>query len=164
MVYRKEKLGTEQILEQISKGYSHLDVTYLKQKRIFVSRSNLLKNNLSNLYGELIKKTNKTSFIIGFYIDSPLHKGLDECRYYAGMEDEQFSTPYVETNSSNQTHFDIEEGFYTHFDIQGDFEHVKQLIIDYYNKVIVPSSYQLSSFISFEKIKLSTLVVQGVTD
>ncbi len=156
MDFRKKKLGAKKLRKHQSKEYSHLDITYLKKKKIFVARSNLLANNLSNLYKKLIDKIEKPTYGIGFYIDTPIHTNLNECRYFAGLEDEQFGSSNVENSKKESPYFHIEEGYYTYFNIQGDFDSVNRQIIEYKETIIDPSPYQISSFIAIEKIKLPT--------
>jgi len=146
LVFRKKKLGVKRKIEQQSKEYSNLNISYLKKKKVSVLRSNLTKNNLSVIYEKLIKKVNEPNFSIGFYIDTPLHTDLEDCRYFAGLESKKADT--------NQLFFEIEEGYYTYFDIYGEFEKVNKQIIEYKEKIIDPSPYEISSFIAFEKIKL----------
>lgn len=146
--FRKKKLGVLKKTEQQSIAYTHLDISYLKKKKVSVLRSNLLENNLSDLYKNLIDKVNEPVFSIGFYIDTPIHTDLKDCRYFAGLENKKTNT--------NELYFEVEEGYYTYFDIYGQFDKVNQQIIEYKEKIIDPSPYEISSFIAFEKIKLPT--------
>jgi len=146
MNFRKNKLGEKKIKSQKSDIYSPIEITYLKQQKIPISQTNLLSDNLFNLYKKLIKRIYKPAFSIGFYIDTPMHLPLNECRYFAGLENENIT--------NNQTYFEIEEGYYTYFNIQGDFESISTQIVEYKEQQIDPSPYQIASFIGFEKIKL----------
>ena len=144
--FRKKKLGVKRKIKQQSKEYSNLDISYLKKKKVSVFRSNLSKNSLSNLYEKLIEKVNEPIFSIGFYIDTPIHIDLKDCRYFAGLESK--------TSDTSQLSYEIEEGYYTYFNIYGEFNKVNKQIIEYKEKYIDPSPYEISSFIAFEKIKL----------
>lgn len=154
MNYRKEKLGDEKMTRKKLKTRSHLDITYLKKKKIHVSRSNLVEHSLSSLYRKLITKIEEPSYSIGFYIDAPFHKSLEECRYFAGLSEEQSSIAKLENSRTKSPCFYIEEGYYTYFTVQGSFEKVNQQIISYKETYIDPSSYKISSFVAVEKIKL----------
>lgn len=144
--FRKRKLGVKIKTEQQSKEYSNLDISYLNKKKVFVYRSNLSKSNLSNLYEKLIKKIKEPIFSIGIYIDTPIHTDLEDCRYFVGLENKKMD--------AYQLSFEIEEGYYTYFNIYGEFDKVNKQIIEYKEKIIDPSPYEISSFIAFEKIKL----------
>lgn len=147
MEFRQKKLGAKKIRPLKSANSSPIEITYLKQKRVFISQSNLLESNLSSLYKKLIDRIDKPIYSIGFYLDTPMHVSLDQCRYFAGIEDEKLT--------KTQAHFDIEEGYYTYFNMQGDFDVFIERIVEYKEKIIDPSPYQISSFVGFEKIKLS---------
>lgn len=125
---------------------NNLPITYLYGKTIDIYPSNLLKENLSSLYNKLINKIEKPTNVYGIYIDAPVHKLLNECRYYAGFEHNE------ENKSSN--YIEIEDGFYTYFEISGNFEEVAQQIISFKENIIDNSTYEIASLIGFEKILL----------
>lgn len=141
----KKIIQTKPIIDE-NEGFTKLSITYLNHKKIQVLPSNLMIDNLSNLYSKLICQIDKPESSIGFYIDAPFHKSLEECRYYAGLETSCFV--------SNKTYIDIEEGYYTYFNIHGDFAAVAKQIIAFKEREIDSSPFYISSLVAFEKIKL----------
>lgn len=153
MNYRKEKLGEKKVAKQQYKRLAQLDITYLKKKKVYVSRSNLTAKSLSSLYNNLVSKIEHPTYSIGFYIDAPFHKSLEECRYFAGLSEEQTNNEKLDSNIKSP-YFYVDEGYYTYFNVQGPFEKVNEEIIAYKEIHIDPSPYKISSFIAVEKIKL----------
>lgn len=146
IAYRTKKINTKKIINQKLNNDLCLKITYLKRKNISVSLSNLLSKNILILYKKLIVKIDKPSYSIGIYADTPMHTKLKDCRYFAGLEEGEIK--------KNQAYFSIEEGYYTYFNIYGEFDNVNKQIFEYKEKFIDPSPYEISSFIAFEKIKL----------
>jgi len=142
----KSELLKRKNTNKINTKSDNLPITYLSGKTIDVYPSNLLQENLHSLYSKLISKTKKPKTAYGIYIDAPVHKPLNECRYYAGFESNE------ETKISNT--IEIEAGYYTYFEISGNFVQVTQQLIRFKEDVIDNTPYQIASLIGFENILL----------
>lgn len=125
-----------------------LPITYISRKELIVIPSSLAEESLARSYGTIIDRAGQPVTSYGIYLDVPTHKPVHECRYYAGIE--KNTAVLVKQEYS----FAIEEGYYTHFDIVGDFVVTSLALIEYKQKYIDSSSYIISSLIGFEKLRL----------
>lgn len=126
-----------------------IPIEYLQQKKIQVERVSLVGNALNEAYQKLIRNNSLARQGIGFYIDTPFHKKLENCRHYIGLDSD--------TQISKDTHFlDIPSGYYTHVSIQGSFKKIQKQIIAFKEKKIDGSGYIIKSLTAFERIKLPT--------
>ncbi|MDX2248059.1 MAG: helix-turn-helix domain-containing protein [Bacteroidia bacterium] len=144
--FQKKKAVHTQVTGPISEV--KLPVTYLEKKTIRVFRSTLEIGHVVKLYDNLIQALDKPAYAYGIYLDAPMHKKPEHCRYYAGLE----------KNAGEKQHpddsYEIEEGYYTFFNISGNFQQVGNQLIEFKKRQIDPSSYRISSLIGFERIRL----------
>ncbi len=115
---------------------------------IHANASNLLKENINALFNNIIALKCDVNCCYGVFFDAPLHKELKDCRYFAGVE-------INSTEAKKHTTITIDEGYYTYLDISGSFNEFITVIIDFKEKYIDPSPYEISSLVAFEKIFFS---------
>jgi len=144
--YRKKRLAEKSTPISAEASYSAMEIRFLKQQKIPIVHTTVLSEDFSKLYGALSNRLQKPAYGLGFYIDAPMHKPIAECRYFIGIENEN--------SAKKHTHFDIEEGYYTYFDVQGDLTQLIAQILSHKKQFIDPSPYEIASVIGFEKIKL----------
>lgn len=143
--YRKKRLVPSTINPSIRK--TNIPISYQKRVTILVHSSNLIKENLTNLFEKLLTKNTSVNSCFGIFIDAPIHHHLEKCRYYAGWEIQSEPTKKSLT-------YEIEDGYYTYLDIQGDFSNVTNQIIQFKEQEIDASDYEIASFVAFEKFDL----------
>ena len=136
---RESKRKTEQF---------KLPLTYIGKQELIVFPTNLIEENLGKAYEKIIFGINKPATAYGIYIDVPVHKAANECRYYAGIE--KNADVFLNADYS----FTIDEGYYTFFDVIGDFQITSKALIEYKKNYIDPSPYIVSSLVGLEKFKL----------
>ena len=146
IAYRKEKFSVSKVENNGFIAHEKLPITFLRHKKVMVCRSNLIRDNVIQLYQKLIDKTEVLTNSIGFYIDAPFHKSHDECRYYAGLESEKVS--------ENEEFLEIEEGYYTYIEVYGKHDSIREQIVKFKENFIDSSPYYIASLVAFEKIKL----------
>lgn len=137
------------VKKEISNQQLNIPITYLTKKSIQVSPSNLEAHNLAKLYERIISGLEKPSAAYGIFLDVPFHKPLKNCRYYGGLENN-------EQRPAPEDTLEIEEGYYTYFDINGDFQSIGKQLLEFKKHYIDPSAFIISSLIGFEKIHLPT--------
>jgi hypothetical protein len=80
-------------------------------------------------------------------MDAPMHKKLEESRYYFGSE---------QSSDHQQLCYVIDSGYYTYLNIKGDFQQVIKMIVDFKENFIDPSPYEIESLIGFEIINFNS--------
>lgn len=143
--FKKEKRNSPVSKKHVNK--INIPINYLNKQTIKVFPSDLRKDSLDNLFRNIQMKISKPEYIYGIFIDTPIHRSLDDCRYYAGI-------PVDNQSSKKKNILEIDEGYYTHINISGDFETLGKEILHFKEKYIDKSPYSIASPVGFEKLKL----------
>lgn len=142
----KKKLYVNYCLPSKSKS-NNLPICYMDGKTIQVEASNLLIENLNSGLKRVISDEEYAGKIYGIFMDAPMHKKLEESRYYFGSE---------QSSDHQQLCYVIDSGYYTYLNIKGDFQQVIKMIVDFKENFIDPSPYEIESLIGFEIINFNS--------
>ncbi|TNE56316.1 MAG: AraC family transcriptional regulator [Bacteroidetes bacterium] len=145
--YQKSKAIQSMENNNVRKS-DRIPIVYLNKRVIVASPSNLLETNIAKLYHSLEKLAEKRAYLYGVFLDAPFHKAPEESRYYAGPElgsEEKYKAAKV---------FEIEEGYYTYFDVCGPFQQLMERLVAFKEQIIDPSLYRIDSLVGHERIKI----------
>lgn len=120
-----------------------LPLTFFDRKLLRVEATNLIRGNINPGMQRVVAGNGYNGKIYGIFMDAPMHKKPEESRYYFGAEHE-----FGEASLT----YEIENGYYTYLDIQGDFSAVVQRIVEFKETQIDPSPYEIESLVGFEMI------------
>ncbi len=154
--FRKEKKSNKKVSGfsfvrkkhiRFSLKTNKIPIEYIERRTINVQRVSLTGGALNEAYQKVIQENDSTKQGIGFYVDAPFHKKLEDCRHYIG--------PDSAIEASKNDHFlEIPGGYYTHISIQGSFKKIRKEIIAFKEMKIDGSGYVIKSLIAFERINL----------
>lgn len=142
----KKKLHKNKSNPTISKS-ANLPICYMERKTIRVESSNLIIDNLNNGFKGVVSSDGYAGKIHGIFMDAPMHKELEDSRYYFGVEC---------ASNNTQLSYDLDSGYYTFLDVKGDFHKVIKMIVDFKETMIDTSPYEIDSLIAYEIINFKS--------
>lgn len=129
-----------------AESFVELPVVYVQKIKLNVLMMNYINSDLESNALKLITDISQKNELYGVFIDTPIHIHPEQCAYYLGSENE--------IKNLKTYKYEIEEGLYTYFEFQGDFNSFREKVIAFKTQKIDQSRYEIGSFVAFEKIEI----------
>lgn len=139
--YERESVKKE--LKTTNDKSNDIKIQYRQKKSIAVKKVKLVEKELNFAVQGLIEKASKNITVFGFFLDSPFHVALEDCRFFIGA-----TSSKVDQNS---TILSIPSGYYTSITMTGGFDLIEEKLV-LINSQIQAKGYVIDSLIGYEKI------------
>ena len=135
--------------EKGDKSSCHIAIRYLPSISVEVQKVKLDGPALSGACQKLAARHPAETHAMGFFLDVPAHKPLEDCRYYLGTE----SQPGNQGSAKNV--LIMPAGYYTSIKQQGPFDQMTDSLYSLWKKLLA-SGYVIDSMTGYERIPLTT--------